>query len=71
LRALDRALVLLLEERARLVAELELEPREARPALEDLTRRHRGRLGAPALEELLALAERLTRPAASGEKEAR
>lgn len=63
LRALDRALIALVEERARLVVDLALAPAEARAAQDDLLRRHRGRLGRAALTELLDMVERLTAPA--------
>ena len=60
LRELDRAILGLCEERARLCASLAVEDPARRPALEDLLRRHQGRLDGAAVEGLLRAVEQHT-----------
>ena len=57
LRELDRAILGLCEERARLCASLAADDSARKPALEDLLRRHQGRLDASAVEGLLCAVE--------------
>lgn len=57
LRDLDRAILGLCEERARLCASLAADDQARRPALEDLLRRHQGRLDADAVEGLMRAIE--------------
>lgn len=62
LSALDRALLALLNERARLLAGVALDDPGRAAAVDDLLRRHAGPVSAPAIREVFAAVERGCRP---------
>ena len=58
LRELDRALLALIDERARLLSQVALDDPGRRPSIEDMLRRHAGPFSAQGIADVFAAIER-------------